>query len=260
MGIRTILYGYETRDGQKAIRESEAETVRLIFRMYLSGFSYHKITEALNKRNIPYGDGESPWNKARVKRILEDRRYAGENGYPKLIAEDTLQAVQNAKAGRLSRIPPTQTEPKEGQPILRRLHCAECGTPLSGHGGRGQKPENLYLKCPKCGVSFRIPKNSLSEEVERQLKAYGESRWSEYQPSGEVVRLTNAINRALERPDRPEEAVALILQGVSARYECCPDPDRAVCEAMSAEQMENAIERVSIFPDSTIAVRFRPLS
>ena len=53
MGIRTILYGYETRDGQKAIRESEAETVRLIFRMYLSGFSYHKITEALNKRNIP---------------------------------------------------------------------------------------------------------------------------------------------------------------------------------------------------------------
>ena len=109
-------------------------------------------------------------------------------------------------------------------------------------------------------MSFRIPKNSLSEEVERQLKAYGESRRSEYQPSGEVVRLTNAINRALERPDRPEEAVALILQGVSARYECCPDPDRAVCEAMSAEQMENAIERVSIFPDSTIAVRFRPLS
>ena len=202
MGIRTILYGYETRDGQKAIRESEAETVRLIFRMYLSGFSYHKITEALNKRNIPYGDAESPWNKARVKRILEDRRYAGENGYPKLIAEDTLQSVQNAKADRLSRIPPTQNEPKEGQPILRRLRCAECGTLLSGHGGRGQKPENLYLKCPKCNISFRVPKNSLSEEVERQFKAYAESRRSEYQPSGEVVRLTNAINRALEQIGR----------------------------------------------------------
>lgn len=260
MGIRTILYGYETRDGRKAIRESEAETVRLIFRMYLSGFSYHKITEALNKRNIPYGDAESPWNKARVKRILEDRRYAGENGYPKLIAEDTLRAVQNAKADRLSRIPTTQNEPKEEQPILRRLHCAECGTLLSGHGGKGQKPENLYLKCPKCGVSFRIPKNSLSEEVERQFKAYAESRRSEYQPSGEVVRLTNAINRALERPDRPEEAAALILQAISARYECCPDPDCADCEAASPERMKSAIERVSISADSAITVRFKPLS
>lgn len=35
-----------------------------------------------------------------------------------------------------------------------------------------------------------------------------------YQPSGEVVRLTNAINRGLERPDDPQEVVSLILQGL----------------------------------------------
>lgn len=41
-----------------------------------------------------------------------------------------------------------------------------------------------------------------------------------YIPSGEVIRLTNAINRGLEHPDAPEDVVALILQGISARYDC----------------------------------------
>ena len=40
-----------------------------------------------------------------------------------------------------------------------------------------------------------------------------------YIPSDEVVRLTNAINRGLEHPDRPDEVVGLILQGISARYD-----------------------------------------
>ena len=41
-----------------------------------------------------------------------------------------------------------------------------------------------------------------------------------YEPSGEVVRLTNAINRGLERPKQPEDIARLILQGISARYDC----------------------------------------
>ena len=39
-----------------------------------------------------------------------------------------------------------------------------------------------------------------------------------YTPSEDTVRLTNAINRGLERPEHPEDVVALILRGISARY------------------------------------------
>ena len=40
----------------------------------------------------------------------------------------------------------------------------------------------------------------------------------------DTLRLANAINRGLEHPEQPEDVVKLILQGVSARYDCCPAP------------------------------------
>ena len=42
-----------------------------------------------------------------------------------------------------------------------------------------------------------------------------------YAPSAEVMRIDNNINRALEKAEQPEVVINLILQGVTARYECC---------------------------------------
>lgn len=42
-----------------------------------------------------------------------------------------------------------------------------------------------------------------------------------YTPSAEVMKIDNSINRALEKAEQPEVILNLILQGITARYECC---------------------------------------
>ena len=105
-----------------------------------------------------------------------------------------------------------------------------------------------------------VLKTSLTEEVEKQIHAYGETQPTEYQPSAEVVRLTNLINRSLETADQPEETMSLILQAVSARYDCCPDPEpiqRKSLSEMSPKYLDSLISRITISTDSTITVQFR---
>ena len=67
-----------------------------------------------------------------------------------------------------------------------------------------------------------IPDEMLLEDVTHQVTEHDAPSQEPYQPSGEVIRLTNAINRGLEHPDHPEEMVSLSLQGAAARYDCCP--------------------------------------
>lgn len=263
MGIRKILYGYEIRDGQKSVRPDEAAVVREVFTMYLGGASLRDIAESLEKRDIPYGGAGTPWNKARVKRMLADRRYLGENGYPAIIKPRTFRSVQdaildkNAPGSRKEADPDAKTLTQ----ISRYLRCARCGTLLIGQGGRNRKPDTIYLRCRHCEIMLPVPKATLTEEVERQIRRHGETQRIEYQPSAEVVRLTNLIDRSLETADQPEETMNLILRAVSARYDCCPDPEpikRKSLSEMTQKQLDSLITRITISTDSTITVQFRP--
>lgn len=49
----------------------------------------------------------------------------------------------------------------------------------------------------------------------------GEKNLTAYAPSAEVMKIDNSINRALEKAEQPEVVINLILQGITARYECC---------------------------------------
>ena len=58
------------------------------------------IAELLNKMHIEYRPGVVGWNKARIKRILEDKRYSGDDDYPQIISNEILKkadALRDAK-------------------------------------------------------------------------------------------------------------------------------------------------------------------
>jgi len=82
-----------------------------------------------------------------------------------------------------------------------------------------------------------------------------------YTPSGEVIRLTNAINRGLEHPDKPEDVVSLILQGVAARYDCCPAPIESNASNRPAvvdfKSFGLAVSYITISEENTITVHFK---
>lgn len=220
MKNRKILYGYQIQNGEVVTTDTEAQVVSRVFTLYAGGASYQKISDVLNAEKIPYSIEGPLWNKHKVKRLLENPRYMGANGYPPVITADTFHATQD-----LIRSKTADYEPKQERPALRLkplLRCAGRGKTLNRLAGKGRQPDTLYLKCAGCGTVFTISDADLLEETARQVWEHDTPAQETYQPSEEVVRLTNAINRALERVESPEETISLILRGAGARYDCCP--------------------------------------
>ncbi len=63
----------------------EQQTVKRIFTLYNAGASYQGISDALNQGNIPYSQEVPLWNKHKVKRLLENPRYTGQDDYPAIV-------------------------------------------------------------------------------------------------------------------------------------------------------------------------------
>ena len=110
-------FGYKMEFGEIVLHPAEAETVRWIYDSYLAGASYNALVDKLQERGIPY-DGDKPWNKNMAARILADRRYTGEGGFPSIIPEGQFHMVQ---ARRQERTTPCQKSPAQKE--LRKL----CG-------------------------------------------------------------------------------------------------------------------------------------
>ena len=256
MNHRKMLYGYRYQMGELTIHEREAVTVRQIVAVYLDGLSYQKIAETLNENQIPFSDENTFWNKHKIKRLLENPRYAGEDGYPPIINHEQFRAVQEkiqGKSGNRNKI--------SSRPVLRLrpfLTCAECGK-IMFMDAVGADSDYIRLKCKTCGVRLDLPDTELIRPIISQIaEKRNHSRENSYEPSKEVIRLTNAVNRALEHPDDPDQIVSLILRGVSARYDRCPNPDRESSNIRLDEQeLRQEISHIAISRNSEIAVYFQ---
>ncbi len=155
---RNIPFGYCVINGQYAINEKEAEAVRKIFADYIGGKSLKTIAAEMQ---IPYNSGKAVWNKNMVCRVLENSKYLGENGFPKIISKEDFEQATRIKSERNTyRKPALQSESQE--PILTA---------------------------------------------------------TEYEPTEEIQRMTNEINRLLdsENPDR-NTVEALIIRCAQLKY------------------------------------------
>ena len=110
-------FGYTMEFGEIVLHPEEAETVRRIYDSYLAGDSYSALVDKLRERGVPY-DGDKPWNKNMTARILADRRYTGEDGFPQIIPEGQFRMVQ---VRRQERTAPCKKTPAQKE--LRKL----CG-------------------------------------------------------------------------------------------------------------------------------------
>ena len=79
MSKRRMLYGYYIQQGEIAIVETEAIIVRRVFSFCIGGLSYQKISDLLNAEKIPYSQEMPVWNKHKIKRLLENPRYMGQD-------------------------------------------------------------------------------------------------------------------------------------------------------------------------------------
>lgn len=145
--------GYDRGEhGELIVNEKEAEVVREIYRLFLSGLTPHGIGKELTKRGIPTPGGKVKWTASTVKSILTNEKYKGdallqktftpdyltkktkkndgqilqyyvENSHPAIITPEIYDAVQ-AEMDRRS----TCMSRYSGVDILAsKLICGECG-------------------------------------------------------------------------------------------------------------------------------------
>jgi site-specific DNA recombinase len=276
MKNRYISFGYCLSDGNIIAHDIEAEMVRLVFRQYIAGESYSRIAALLEKTGCPYNEGATSWNKNMVGRILQNRKYIGQDGYPTLVTEEEfIQSIllQQTKYTRKD----IRTSP-EVKVLKAKTICEECGQPYerimdSRYG------EKWKCKTSQCRTAVKITDSLLTEQVTALLNLAIENPDIIEIMSAEVschdieiTRLTNEINRQLDKTDCDEEYVKiLIMARAAAQYGNCTDgllPQRALeikaafeqsepAEVFDTELFEYAVDRVLIRQDGTVSLTLK---
>ena len=94
---RKIPFGYMIEGGRVRPHPQESDAVRYIFGQYLAGASLLTIAERMAERGPRYHQHTAEWNKHMVKRILENTKYIGVDGYPRLVSDGDFAAAQGQR-------------------------------------------------------------------------------------------------------------------------------------------------------------------
>jgi len=98
----TQFLGYtKDRDGNLVIVADEAEIVRLIYSLYLSGKGYRQIKRHLEENGIKTASGKSVWSTSTIDRILSNEKYKGTLLTQKTFVKDFLDGRQVRNNGVL---------------------------------------------------------------------------------------------------------------------------------------------------------------
>ena len=85
------IIGYDRVNGTYVINEDQAETVRMIFDLYLEGLGETKICKELCRRQRKDGHGNVSWSVSKISRILRNATYMGYKCYLKSFSNNYLE-------------------------------------------------------------------------------------------------------------------------------------------------------------------------
>ena len=159
------LYGYRKgNDGKPEIIPEQADVVRKIYDLFLSGTPVRGIQEYLNTSAVPNINGEPKWARSAIDSILTNEKYCGDvllqktyiddcinkkvkkntgqlpmylvqNHHEGIISRETFDAAQAELARRSAGKSPSKKNAPTGRSrysskyaLSDRLYCGECGT------------------------------------------------------------------------------------------------------------------------------------
>ena len=223
MRNRNIPFGYCYQNGILVAHPQESQTVQAVFAAYLSGEPLSKIAAHLTAKLVEYLPGRWQWDKARVKRILDNTKYIGEGDFPPIIKERDFQMAHRRKESTNINRQPVDEDIKLFKCLVHCHHCS--GLMVRRMDSRFEKP--VIWKCPQCGYFLPLPDEEFKQRVfllqkklvEKPLLAEKEEEELPV-PSLEVRRLTNELYRKLDSGNFSEdELVNLALQCAAKNYD-----------------------------------------
>lgn len=167
------ILGYDRVEGKYVINEEQAETVRMIFDMYLNeGIGATKIANELCRRRRVAASGQIKWTSSNVSRILGNPTYMGYMAYGKSFSNNYLEQkrVNNHKSDTYMYVKadfePIVTEEEWRKcEAIRKSRRRELNTPMKRKTPFGEESVtaprreshdkwNRKLRCA-CGSRFR---------------------------------------------------------------------------------------------------------
>lgn len=215
-------------DGTMVVVPEEAETIRLIYKLFLEGHSFYGVARELMKRKIKAPGGKDNWYAGTVRSILTNEKYKGdallqkkftvdyltgkvkvnegevpqyyiEKDHEAIIDPDTFDLVQVEFAKRLK----TFNKYSGAGLFSSRIKCGDCG---SWYGSKIWHSADKYRRVIyQCNQKYKKDnKCSTPHITEHQIK--------------ETV--VNAINQILTEKDVIIENLNLVLQYLNQDNNC----------------------------------------
>ena len=201
---RNIPFGYMMRGGKYIAEPAESEAVCQIFEMYLNGMSLKSIAAEMT---TPYNNSKTLWNKNMVSRIIENKRYLGDDTYPQIIEQDTFDRANAIKTEKGKTALPVDNSTKYLRSLIEYGKNAEC--------------KRLSVNDIKALAVTAI--NTLIAEP--MLAAPNDS--VEYKPTAQLMVTEAQIKEQMNDPAaEADKLMADILRAVSMRYDCFRYDDR----------------------------------
>lgn len=269
MAIRTILYGYQVKNGKTVIHNEESEVVKKVFSLYIEGKTLNSIASMLTEENVAYFQDEVKWNKNTINRMIENEKYMGNEVYPKIISPSLFNQAKTVKEKKSCK---QETHTPEVELFREITVCGKCGSRFKRINTWGAREKWMCSKGCKC--SIYIDDAILEDAVTSNLNTVITNpdllnvvAGSRYMPTIDVTKEENELIRLLEQPKLNFSSVAkCILQGAKVRFDCCDYDNGELTEELKDEitlvnkidykVMKEYIKQIVIQPDGRIITVF----
>jgi site-specific DNA recombinase len=177
------------------IKEEDAQHIRMIFKMFLDGYSMKYIAEELRRLNVRVSNGGELISEPTIGRILRKRFYIGtrefdikgyekieiENAVPAIIDVETFNAVQEKLEQNKNEVQPRKRN-RRFYALTGKVTCAccnghYCGIHIQAPKGRKAQHGNTYYVCynkrayKTCNAK-NVRKDKLEEYCVEQIKKH----------------------------------------------------------------------------------------
>ena len=121
MNRKVTVYGYQFKDGILQADKEQSKFVQEIFEVYNSGVLVSRLKYHIEGLEI---------NRVKLNDMLSDKRYMGNENFPKIIEPELFEAVQQMKEERRKAIGKEQSYIyyKEYFLLGDKMKCGECGS------------------------------------------------------------------------------------------------------------------------------------
>ncbi|MFP3412949.1 recombinase family protein [Bacillus sp. SIMBA_074] len=256
----TADHGNKRKHTKLVINEKEAQTVRQIFELYISGNGYKAIANRINKEGHRGKKGK-PFSINTIKTILENPVYIG------VIRYNVRRNWTDKRRGDINPNPVFQkgehdaiisqvTWEKAQQILKQRSH-----KPNRVHGGAF--PFTGVLRCPKCGAGMVVSRtvNKLKDGTRKTIEYYACGAWKNKGISvcnSNTIRVDKAeayIFERLQQLATNEQLIQDIVETVNGKRSNNDEPIKRefATLAKELEQLQRKKERaMEMFEDDLI--------